>query len=153
MKTETTTKVQERNLIKVTGKEFENTKTRIIKCFQAIIDMGYREGRFPHWGDSVSQLMENAWLLWKWHAIQDPKTGKPMKLHDIAEQLCRNLHVKMPSNVSYVAHKSMQSGRQSVVDYYAMLYRDRKYDVRLFIHWIDPPTWPKITSYRGLFDR
>lgn len=136
----------------VSGEEFLATKRRMVRVFTGVVMYGYREGRFPHWGDSVRQLIENAWVLWKWRAITDPETGRPFLLHKLAEVLCRNLHVRMPANVSSVAHESLHSRRKSVVDYYAMLWRESGTDASIFIEWQERIKFPKIVSYRGLFD-
>lgn len=136
----------------VSGQERYETKERMTRFFNRMISMDYSDSGFPRWNDSVRQLMENAWVLSKWRAVPDPSTGRPMTLQHIAERLCRNLHVRLPANVSAVAHQSLRSGRMSVVDYYAMLWRENRTDVDAFVLWYEPPQFPKIRSYRGVFD-
>lgn len=145
--------LENQNVVKtmVQGKELAETKERMINFFTYYINMDYIEGKYPHWHESVDQLMEVSWVLWKWHAITDPKTGRPMKLKTIATLLCRNLHRRLPHNISGVAHQSMRTRRKSVVDYYAYLWRLGKIGIGTFVDWEEPITWPKITSYRGLF--
>lgn len=136
----------------VKGEELEFTKRRMIEYFKGLIFMKYRDDGYPRWNDSVRQLIENAWVLWKWHAITDPETGRRMTLKKTAYLLCRNLHVPLPVNISSVAHQSLHSGRLSVVDYYAMLYREGKVSIDNFVWWYKPPYFPKFKSCRGIFD-
>lgn len=135
----------------VKGAELQATAERMVRLFTKLVNMEYVDAPYPRWGDSMRQLMENAWVMAKWHAIIDVKTGRPMTMTAIARKLCHNLHMPLPANISAVAYRSRKTGRKSVVDYYAMLWREAKLGPEAMVMWEKPITFPKITSYRGLF--
>lgn len=101
----------------LTREQLSETKATMTKFFGTVVNMKCHEGGYPLWRDSVEQLMEVAWVMWKWEVLKD-SDGKPMSLKAIASRFCRNLHVSLPQNISAVAHRSMRSTRQPVVDYY-----------------------------------
>lgn len=136
----------------ISGRELEEEAERMVAYFTKVMYAEYQEGKFPHWNDSVRQLVENAWVLWKWRAFADPKTGRNPTLKAIATQFCHILHVPLPANISSEVHRSLRTRRKSVVDYYAMLWREGRVDVDTFVDWQEPISMPLPTSYRGLFD-
>lgn len=140
-------------IVNLTRQEYIETKNRMIQFFAEFVYNDYSLQEYPIWEDSARQLMECAWWLWKWHVMRDPKTGRNMTLTKIATRLCMNLHVKLPKNISAVVHQSLKSGRKSVIEYYATLWREAKVGMNTMVRWeerIKFPCLPK--SYRGLFD-
>lgn len=136
----------------VKGEEFQLTANRMVNFFTQVINMPYVKGKYPRWNDSVRQLMEVAYDLWKWKVIKDPVTNRLMNLKTLATKLCHNLHVDLPKNISSVAHQSLKSGRLSVVDYYAMLWREKRVGLSIFVRFGEPLKFPCLpTTYRGLF--
>lgn len=122
----------------VSGQERYEAKERMTRFFSRLVVMDCSRGPRARWTDSVSRLMEVAWVLSKWHAVADAATGRPMTMKAIAVRLCRSLGVRLPANVSSEAHRSLRSGRESVVDYYARLWREHHYDIGATLDWPEP---------------
>ena len=104
---------------------------RLVEVFSEVIDLDCADCDLPLWGDSTSQLMELAWPLSRLHRIIDPDTRRPMTMRRIATLLCRNLHRRLPANISSVVRQRQQSGRPSAIDHFGRLW---------FLHGQDPKT-------------
>lgn len=153
MKNAKSTDYQVDALIKISGQELEETKKRMIQFWTRVMESEYQEGEYPRWADTVDQLIENAWFIWKWQVFTDKETGRPMTLKKIATRFCYILHRRLPGNIYGVAYQSLHSGRMSVVDYYAMLWREDHLTPKILVFTEKPICFPfKIKSYRGLFD-
>ena len=97
--------------------------------------------------------MEVARWLARSRRLRNGATGRPMPMSDIATRLCLNLHRRRPHNIYAVARQSERSGRPDVVTYYTRLRVLGGVSLSAFIDVVEPLRLPRLTSYRGVFER
>lgn len=136
---------------KVTGQELYETKMRMTQFFRAVAGMEDQGTGFPRWNERPSRLIETAWVLWQWRVFIDQPTGQPMPFRQLSELLCEKLHVRMPANIYDVAYRCRQPGHRSIVDYFAMLWREGHTSLASLLFWSEPIRFPRFQSYRGVF--
>ena len=137
----------------ITRDDLFETEERMVRFFGGIVRQMPHEGRFPRWNDSVDQLMEVARRLARSRRLRNGATGRPMPMSDIATRLCLNLHRRRPHNIYAVARQSERSGRPDVVTYYTRLRVLGGVSLSAFIDVVEPLRLPRLTSYRGVFER
>lgn len=139
-------------LTEVMGEEREHTMRMIIDVFTALLNHKDSGTGFPIWGESMAKLMELAYVLTKLRIFIHHPTGTPATMKDIACGLCEALHCDVPKNIYQPASRQRLRGRKSIVDYYAMLWREGKTSPAISLLWAEPIQFPKIHNYRVAFD-
>lgn len=138
-------------LTEVGGKERKEVIDMMVQVFSCLISRGDDGTGFPIWGESKAKLMELAYVLAKLRIFIHHPTGKPATTKDIAEWLCRSLHCEVPRNI-YQPAARMRQRQKSIVDYYAMLWRENRTTPAVSLLWARPIVFPKIQNYREAFD-
>lgn len=139
-------------ITEVTGEERRHTLEMMVQVFTALIEHDDHGSGFPIWGESMAKLMEVAYVLAKLRIFIHFPGGTPATMKEIAEWLCKALHCEVPANIYEAPSRTKKRGRRTIVDYYAMLWRENESTPASSLLWAKPIQFPRLKSYRHVFD-
>lgn len=147
-------KYDERDYVvtEVMGEERAFVLNMITNVFSVLVASDDRGTGFPIWGESKAKLMELAYVLAKERVFIHHPTGTPASIKEVATWLCKALHCDVPRNIYEAASRTRLRGRRTVVDYYAMLWREAHVTPAISLLWAKPIQFPKIHNYKEAFD-